>query len=87
MEAFFDWVPRRSLTQAYLSQNSAEVVTWGHLEAVLGIFQKLLSSRSNEAYAFQLLGTIVMNVSFFCLFLALFFLLLVFFGGAVWCCR
>eukprot|EP00904_Undaria_pinnatifida_P010098 jgi/Undpi1/6218/HiC_scaffold_20.g08702.m1 len=50
------------LIQAYLSQNSAEVVAWGHLEAVLGIFQKLLSSRANEAYAFQLLGTIVMNV-------------------------
>ncbi|CAN0525902.1 unnamed protein product, partial [Scytosiphon promiscuus] len=34
--------------QAYLSQNSAEVVAWGHLEAVLGIFQKLLPSRTTE---------------------------------------
>ena len=55
-------IGRCSCMQAYLSQNSAEVVAWGHLEAVLGIFQKLLSSRANEAYAFQLLGTIVMNV-------------------------
>lgn len=48
--------------QAYLKQNAVAVVEWGHLNGVLGIFQKLLSSRANEAYAFQLLGTIVMNV-------------------------
>lgn len=49
--------------QAYLKQNAAAVVEWGLLNGVLAVFQKLLSSKANEAYAFQLLGTIVMNVS------------------------
>lgn len=48
--------------QAYLKQNAVAVVEWGYLNGVLAIFQKLLASRANEAYAFQLLGTIVMNV-------------------------
>lgn len=51
--------------QAYLSQNAAAVADWGHLEPVLGVFRKLLSSKANEAYAFNLLGTMVMNVSTF----------------------
>eukprot|EP00903_Cladosiphon_okamuranus_P009495 g9047.t1 len=50
------------LLQAYLKQNAVAVVEWGHMNGVLGIFQKLLSSRANEAYAFELLGTIVMNL-------------------------
>lgn len=49
--------------QAYLSKNAVAVVEWGSLAGVLGTFQKLLSTRANEAYAFQLLGTIVVNVS------------------------
>lgn len=52
--------------QAYLSQNALAIVEWGHLEAVLAVFQKLLSSKANEAYAFHLLGTVVMNVSLQC---------------------
>ncbi|CAN0158653.1 unnamed protein product, partial [Ectocarpus sp. 8 AP-2014] len=51
------------LLQAYLSKNAVAVVEWGSLAGVLGTFQKLLSTRANEAYAFQLLGTIIVNVS------------------------
>lgn len=51
--------------QAYMRQNASAVVEWGKLEAVLAVFQKLLSSKANETYAFQLMGTIVMNVSDF----------------------
>ncbi|CAN0047642.1 unnamed protein product [Ascophyllum nodosum] len=50
------------LIQAYLSQNAVAIVEWGRLEAVLAVFQKLLSSKANETFAFQLLGTIVMNL-------------------------
>lgn len=53
----------RGFLQAYLRQSGDAVVAWGQLEGVLGVFQKLLSSSANEAYAFQLLGTVVMNVS------------------------
>lgn len=48
-----------------MRQNASAVVEWGKLEAVLAVFQKLLSSKANETYAFQLMGTIVMNVSDF----------------------
>lgn len=52
-----------ALLQAYLRQNATAVADWGHLEPVLGVFRKLLSSKANEAFAFNLLGTTVMNVS------------------------
>ncbi|CAM9797006.1 unnamed protein product, partial [Sphacelaria rigidula] len=52
------------LLQAYLRQNATAVADWGHLEPVLGVFRKLLSSKANEAFAFNLLGTIVMNLEY-----------------------
>lgn len=50
------------LIQAYLGKGSAEIVAQGHLLGILGVFQKLVSSRANESSAFDLLGSLIMFV-------------------------
>eukprot|EP00566_Odontella_aurita_P003278 CAMPEP_0113547256 /NCGR_PEP_ID=MMETSP0015_2-20120614/12254_1 /TAXON_ID=2838 /ORGANISM="Odontella" /LENGTH=984 /DNA_ID=CAMNT_0000447789 /DNA_START=9 /DNA_END=2963 /DNA_ORIENTATION=+ /assembly_acc=CAM_ASM_000160 len=47
------------LVRAYLGKGAAEIVGQGHLVGILGVFQKLISSRANETSAFELLGSIV----------------------------
>jgi len=46
------------LLTAYLSKGPNELVP--HLLGILGVFQKLISSKANEQYAFELLRAIVM---------------------------
>ena len=50
------------LLQAYLSKGANELVQQNLLLGVLGVFQKLISSRANEQYAFDLLRYIIMYV-------------------------
>ncbi len=45
-------------TQAYLRRSESQVLT--SVEAVLGIFQKLVASRATEDFAFQLLSAVVL---------------------------
>ncbi|GFR48907.1 hypothetical protein Agub_g10856 [Astrephomene gubernaculifera] len=47
------------LLQAYLTKAGAEVVSGGHLVAVLGVFQKLLSSRAHDHEGFYIVNAIV----------------------------
>jgi len=46
------------LLQAYLQKGSSEIVSSGQFSGLLGVFQKLVSSRSSEVEAFALLGAI-----------------------------
>lgn len=50
------------LLTAYLSKGAAEIVQQNLLLGILGVFQKLISSKANEQYAFDLLRAIVMYV-------------------------
>ena len=50
------------LLQAYLQKGSATIVSQGHLIGVLGIFQKLIASKSSEISGFDLLKAIVQYV-------------------------
>lgn len=45
---------------AYLRKGSAEIV--GSIQGILGVFQKLLASKSSEVYAFKLLDSIITYV-------------------------
>jgi exportin-2 (importin alpha re-exporter) len=51
------------LVQAYLKKAAPELVEQGRLVAILGVFQKLISSKANETSAFELLSAITMYVS------------------------
>ena len=48
------------LLVAYFSKGSAEIVQQNLLIGILGVFQKLIASKSSEAYAFDLLRAIIM---------------------------
>ena len=48
--------------QAYLSKAGREVTGGGHLPAMLGVFQKLLSSRAQDQHGFQLLGAMLQHL-------------------------
>eukprot|EP00804_Cyclotella_cryptica_P016814 CCRYP_001807-RB/>CCRYP_001807-RB protein AED:0.02 eAED:0.02 QI:1248/1/1/1/1/0.66/3/146/675 len=50
------------LLVAYLSKGSAEIVQHKLLLGILGVFQKLIASKSSEAYAFDLLRAIVLSM-------------------------
>uniref|UniRef100_A0A7S3VJD6 Importin N-terminal domain-containing protein n=1 Tax=Dunaliella tertiolecta TaxID=3047 RepID=A0A7S3VJD6_DUNTE len=50
------------LLQAYLAKAPAEVVSGGHLVAVLGVFQKLLASKAHDHEGFLILGSVVDNL-------------------------
>lgn len=47
------------LLSAVIPRASKEIVAGGQVEAVLGIFQNLLSGRKTELYAFDILDSIV----------------------------
>ena len=47
------------LFKAYITRGMGELVRAGHLQPMLGVFQKLLSNRSTEIYAFSLFIAIV----------------------------
>jgi len=46
------------LLQAYLQKGAAEIVSSGQFSGLLGVFQKLVATRSTEGDAFALLGAI-----------------------------
>lgn len=50
------------LLQAYLKKGGKELASGGHLGGILGVFQKLLASRSSETNAFDLLSSITLYV-------------------------
>lgn len=50
------------LMRAYLGQAGAELTAAGHLVPILGVFQKLVSSRANEQSGFDLLGALVVYI-------------------------
>lgn len=50
------------LLQAYLKKGAPELVAGGHLNGMLGVFQKLLASRATEMNAFDLLSSITLYV-------------------------
>ncbi|KAI5806627.1 Cse1-domain-containing protein [Peziza echinospora] len=49
------------LLQAITARGAAVIVAHNQLEPILGIFQKLISSKLNEGHAFDLLEAIVLN--------------------------
>ncbi|KAF9182619.1 importin-alpha export receptor, partial [Haplosporangium sp. Z 767] len=50
------------LLQTYLQKGSSWIVANNQLEPLLGVFQKLVSSKLNDHHAFELLQTIIVNV-------------------------
>lgn len=50
------------LIQAYLHKGGSQIVQQGHLIAILGVFQKLIASKANEANGFALLESITLYV-------------------------
>jgi exportin-2 (importin alpha re-exporter) len=48
------------LVQAYLKKAARELAEQGHLVGILGVFQKLISSKATESSAFELLSAIMM---------------------------
>ncbi|KAL7519691.1 hypothetical protein ACHAWX_004448 [Stephanocyclus meneghinianus] len=50
------------LLVAYLSKGSAEIVQHKLLLGILGVFQKLIASKANESYAFDILRAVVLFV-------------------------
>jgi exportin-2 (importin alpha re-exporter) len=47
------------LFRAYMCKGINDIIAANHLEGVLGVFQKLLSLKSTESYAFKLLNAII----------------------------
>jgi len=47
------------LFKAYIAKGMPDLLSTGKLEPILGVFQKLLSLKSTEAYAFQMLNSLV----------------------------
>ena len=50
------------LLTAIISKDAVELVQTGQVEPILGIFKQLLSAKSNEQYAFDLLDCILTYV-------------------------
>jgi exportin-2 (importin alpha re-exporter) len=50
------------LLQAYLKSGSSWIVANNQLEPMLGVFQKLVSSKLNDHHAFELLQAIITYV-------------------------
>ncbi|KAF9905820.1 importin-alpha export receptor, partial [Lobosporangium transversale] len=50
------------LLQAYLQKGASWVVANNHLEPILGVFQKLVSSKINDHHAFELLQSLIIYV-------------------------
>lgn len=51
------------LFRAYINKGMNDIVNTNHFEGVLGVFQKLLSLKSSESYAFKLLNNIIKSAS------------------------
>lgn len=47
------------LLVAYLSKAGPDIAAAGHLVPMLGVFKKLIASRANDQYGFQLMSAIV----------------------------
>ncbi len=47
------------LIQAYIRVGPGQVVATGKIEALLGVFQKLISSKANDHEGFNLLGSMI----------------------------
>ena len=45
-----------------MSKAGKDIAAAGHLPAVLGVFQKLIASKANDSYGFQLLGSVVRDL-------------------------
>lgn len=52
------------LLQAYLKKGPKDIVSNNYLEGLLGIFQKLLSARYSENYAFDLLNSLAVHIPY-----------------------
>ncbi|WFD35077.1 importin-alpha export receptor [Malassezia cuniculi] len=50
------------LLKAYLAQAPEHIVNNGHVEALLGVYQKLISSRLNDVFGFDLLLTMLRRI-------------------------
>ncbi|KAF9198134.1 importin-alpha export receptor [Haplosporangium sp. Z 27] len=50
------------LLQSYLQKGASWIVANNHLEPLLGVFQKLVSSKINDHHAFELLQTMIIYV-------------------------
>jgi exportin-2 (importin alpha re-exporter) len=50
------------LLRAYVQKSAVEIVTMGSFMALLGVWQKLVSSKANEQSSFELLSAIVRHV-------------------------
>jgi exportin-2 (importin alpha re-exporter) len=55
-------IPLVRLLQAYLRRGSANVIQANKLEGILGVWQKLISSKLYDSYGFDLLMTIFLEV-------------------------
>ena len=51
------------LLTAIIQRGAADVEQGGHLETVLGIFSQMVGTKTNEAYGFELLESIIANFS------------------------
>lgn len=49
------------LLSSIISRGSQYILEHNQLEPILGIFQKLISTKANEGYAFDLLESVAMN--------------------------
>lgn len=50
------------LLKAFLTKDAARIVANGQLQAMLGVYQRLISSRLNDGFGFELLETIFGSV-------------------------
>lgn len=50
-----------SLFRAYVAKGMQEIIGGSHLQGVLGVFQKLLASKSTEVNAFELINALFMH--------------------------
>ncbi|XP_053200432.1 exportin-2-like [Panonychus citri] len=55
--------PLVRLLQAYIEKCSQQIIESGKLEALLGVFQKLIASKNNDHEGFYLLQTLMENLS------------------------
>jgi exportin-2 (importin alpha re-exporter) len=49
------------LLSSLISRGSASMAASNQIEPILGIFQKLVSTKTNETYAFDLLETVIIS--------------------------
>ena len=52
------------LLAAYLARAGGDVATRGYLQAVLGVFQKLVASKAHDHEGFSILNTLIEHVDY-----------------------